>query len=72
MWSNKNHSGCKYDTVDCTNCDGHVACGLDKSVEEAWNICKDFCSKNNPPLKTCDLSCSPEVAYFNYFVENKL
>jgi organic radical activating enzyme len=52
--------------------DGHVACGLDKSVEEAWNICKDFCSKKNPPLETCDYSCSPEVAYFNYFVENKL
>jgi MoaA/NifB/PqqE/SkfB family radical SAM enzyme len=57
--------------VTCTYLyrDGHVTCRLDKSVKEAWEICKQEC-KGNPPIKDmCDYSCSPEVCYFNKNVE---
>ena len=51
--------------------DGHVTCGLDKSVKEAWEMCKKECEfPNVPPIKNmCQYSCSPEVSGFNYFVE---
>ena len=49
--------------------DGHTICGLDKSVKEAWSLCKEMC-KNAPPIKEmCDLSCSPEVCDFNRIIE---
>lgn len=52
--------------------DGHIICGLDKSVKEAWELCKEMC-KNSPPIKDmCQQSCSPEVCDFNHIVENHL
>jgi hypothetical protein len=50
--------------------DGYTSCGLNKSVKEAWDICKEECLKA-PPSSMCETSCSPEVANFNYFVEEK-
>jgi MoaA/NifB/PqqE/SkfB family radical SAM enzyme len=52
--------------------DGHVTCGLDNSVKEAWERCKNECQGKPPVPHMCDYSCSPEVAYFNYFVENRI
>lgn len=52
--------------------DGHVTCDLNHSVKEAWEMCQEEC-KGSPPIPSmCDYSCSPEVANFNYFVENRL
>lgn len=51
--------------------DGHVTCGLDKSVKEAWEMCKIECQGSPPIKEMCDLSCSPEVSSFNQFVEIK-
>jgi len=53
--------------------DGHVLCGLDKSTKEAWDLCKGMYKASSPPIPgMCDKSCSPEVCYFNYFVEEGL
>lgn len=53
--------------------DGHVTCGLENSVEDAWKECMIECKSSNPPIKSmCDFSCSPEVCYFNYFVEEQM
>jgi MoaA/NifB/PqqE/SkfB family radical SAM enzyme len=60
--------------VTCTYLyrDGHVTCDLDKSVREAWDLCKKECCGNPPIKEMCDYSCSPEVAYFNYFVDKEI
>lgn len=60
-----------YSTCTYLYRDGLILCDLEKSVKAAWEICKEF-GKNSPPCDMCDKSCSPEVAYFNYFVENKI
>jgi len=53
--------------------DGHITCGLDCSVKEAWEKCKTECAASIPPIPSmCDHSCSPEVCYFNYYVEQEL
>lgn len=52
--------------------DGHVTCDLTHSVKEAWEKCQEECKGSPPVPSMCDYSCSPEVAYFNYFVENRI
>lgn len=52
--------------------DGHITCGLDKSVKEAFELCKKDCTSIPPMPKMCDYSCSPEVCYFNLFVEQSI
>lgn len=60
--------------VTCTYLyrDGHVTCGLEKSVRDAWDLCKQECSGIPPIKEMCDYSCSPEVCYFNYFVDKEI
>jgi len=64
---NKGYSTCTY-----LYRDGLQMCSLDKSVEEAFEICKRKCAKKGKPTEMCDQSCSPEVAYFNYNVEKAI
>jgi len=65
--------GCK-GFVTCTYLyrDGHITCGLDHSVKDAWEKCMIECESIPPVKHMCDFSCSPEVCYFNYFVENRM
>jgi hypothetical protein len=64
--------GCKGFTT-CTYLyrDGKVTSGLHNSVKYAWAKCKAM-ARYSPPCKMCELSCSPEVANFNYFVDKAL
>lgn len=52
--------------------DGHITCPLDKSVKEAFELCKKKCSGIPPIREMCDYSCSPEIAYFNYFLDKEI
>jgi len=52
--------------------DGHVTCSLDKSVKEALELCKKECSAIPPIKEMCDYSCSPEIAYFNFFIDKEI
>ena len=52
--------------------DGHITCPLDKSVKEAFELCKRKCSGIPPIREMCDYSCSPEIAYFNYFLDKEI
>jgi organic radical activating enzyme len=52
--------------------DGHVTCGLDKSVREALDLCIKDCCGIPPIREMCDYSCSPEIAYLNYFIDKEI
>ena len=63
---NKGFSTCTY-----LYRDGTYFCKLKTSVKDALEICMKKCS-GKPGKHSCDVSCSPEVAYFNYNVENTI